>query len=207
MIAEMRLAAAGAQRLVLDPGVLQWIGTGIWGVAVLLVLRGLTARSRVQKELTDQRAESLTLLQSDHLQVVMAEVVRFVVAEMNQMVGRSRQERADRVPVFLLHADLGAQRRRLLEIGEDAKRFDRLQSEIVDAAHRTGWAATLFLLPWGYLIFWGSQKGLDLPVWLTATAWGLAAAAVGHGMATAWAERSASSEFAALQRRYEAGVT
>lgn len=204
----MLLAATRhAREVTLSPGVLQWIGTGVWAAAGWLTIRGILARSRVQLGLTDQRAQALTLLQTNHLQIVLAEVVTFVVHEMNQMIGRSHKERADRIPVFLARADLGAQRKRLVEIGDDAMAFDRLQDDMVTCAHRCGWAAGLFLIPWGYLLFWGSEKGIQLPVWLTAAAWGLAAAAIGYGVAQAWQERTAATAFASLQRRYEAGVT
>lgn len=203
----MLLAATEhTQAVSLDPGVLQWIGTGLWGLAVIQVVRSIMARSRVQEALTDKRARSLTLLQTDHLQVTLGEIVAFVVGEMNQMIGRSHQERFERIPVYLARADLGPQRRRLIAIGDDATGFDRLQDDAIRASHRTGWAAGVFLIPWGYLIFWGSETGIDLPVWTTATALGIASGAIGYGAAQAWHERTARTAFAALQRRYEAGV-
>lgn len=187
----------------LDPGLLQWLGTGPWAIAALLTLRGVMARARVQKDLTDMRAQSLALLQTDHLQVVLREIVLFLMGALD---GRIRPQDADRVLPLLARADLSPQRRRLMEIGADAADFDRLQDAMIRASHRLGAVASVFLVPWTYLLFWGSERGLDLPVALTVAAWGQAAACVGYGVAQAWQERAASVCFARLQRAYESGI-
>jgi hypothetical protein len=187
----------------LDPGLVQWLGTGPWALAVLLVLRGLMARSRVHRDLTDLRATALARLQTDHMYVVLREIVIFLRTALD---GRIREQDEERIVPLLARADLGTQRRRLAEIAADALDFERLQDLQVEASHRLGWAASAFLLPWTYLLFWGSEKGVDLPVSLTSGCWGVAAAAIGYGAAQAWQERTASVRFAALHRAYESRI-
>jgi hypothetical protein len=196
-------AVAAPDTFSLEPGVLQWLGTGLWGLAVLFVVRGLMAGSRVQKDLTDHRAQALTRLQTDHLYVVLREIVIFLRRSLD---GRIREQDEDRIVPLLARADLGPQRRRLAEIAADAMDFERLQDLQIQASRRLGWAAAVFLLPWTYLLFWGSEKGVDLPVALTTAALGIAASAIGYGVAQAWQERTASVRFATLHRSYESGI-
>ena len=158
------------------------------------------ARSRVQKDLTDQRVRSLAVLQIDHLHVVLKEIVIFLRARLD---GRIRQQDEDRILPLLARADLTPQRRRLVEIGADAQAFDGLQDAMIEASHRLGAASAIFLAPWSYLLFWGSEKGLDLPIPLTAVALGLAAACAGFGLSQGWQERTAQRalrKFAACLR-------
>lgn len=198
------LLATRASGVTLDTGLLQWIGAGVWAFAVRAIWRGINAKSRVQKELSDDRTGALSVLHSGHLLAVLQEIVLFVGTKIDwTMASDELGQPTDRVPGLLSRVDLVNQRQRLLQVGADGTDLDRLQDQIVTHCRRQCIAAVVFLLSWGYLLFWSAEKGVALPTALTATVFGMACVAVGFWIAEAVGERAANDTFAALHRKYE----
>lgn len=194
-------------RFHVETGLIQWLATAVLVAGIGVVIRGLTAKRRTQKDMRDARSKALAVLEPSHLIPVLTEIAIFVGKRVDWGVSRYLLgQPEDRVPVVISHNDLAAARQSLVSVCADAYGLDALQDDIVDAAKRQALWAIAFLPAWGYLVFWASQSGLRLPVALTVACFGMVCASAGAVVAERLAELRAGERFAALERRYEPGL-